>query len=73
LFRPWEPLLPSSKTSIRTYPDQFQFKSSYFDRLAGTDAVRKAMERNDPGDQDLATWQNDLKGLKPQARFLLYP
>jgi len=56
------------------YPDQFQFKSAHFDRLAGTDAVRKAMERNEPVGEIVATWQKDLKEFDTVRRkFLLYP
>jgi len=42
-FRPLPSALAIIEDIRRNYPEQFQFKSSHFDRLAGTDAVRKAM------------------------------
>jgi uncharacterized protein YbbC (DUF1343 family) len=74
LFRPVGTALAIIEDIHKNYPDQFQFKSSYFDRLAGTDAVRKAMERNDPAAKIIATWQNDLKEFETaRQKFLLYP
>ncbi len=70
----WQPLLRSSKTSGKNYPEQFQFKSAHFDRLAGTDAVRRAMERNEPVAKIVATWQKDLKEFEiARKKFWLYP
>lgn len=58
----------------RNYPEQFQFKSAHFDRLAGTDTVRKALERNEAAAQIVLTWQRDLKAFEiTRTRFLLYP
>ena len=58
----------------RNYPEQFQFKSAHFDRLVGSDAVRKAMERDEPASDIVATWQKDLKEFEAARRkFLLYP
>ena len=74
LFSPLGTALAIIEDIHKNYPDQFQFKSSYFDRLAGTDAVRKAMERNDPAAKIIATWQNDLKEFEiARQKFLLYP
>jgi len=73
-FRP----LPTALTIIgnirRSYQGQFQFKNSHFDRLAGTDAVRIAMERNQPAAEIASTWQNDLKEFEiGRKKFLMYP
>jgi uncharacterized protein YbbC (DUF1343 family) len=74
LFRPLGTALAIIEEIRRNYPDQFQFKSAYFDRLAGTDTVRKAMERNDPVAKIVAAWQKDLKEFETaRQKFLLYP
>ena len=58
----------------RNYPEQFQFKSAHFDRLAGTDALRRAMERNQPTHEIVTTWKRDLKEFETgRQKFLLYP
>jgi uncharacterized protein YbbC (DUF1343 family) len=73
-FRPLATALAIVEDIRRNYPDQFQFKSAHFDRLSGTDAVRKAMERNEPVGEIVATWQKDLKEFETARRkVLLYP
>jgi len=73
-FRPLPTALAIVEDIRRNYPEQFQFKSAHFDRLSGTDAVRKAMERNEPVGEIVATWQKDLKEFEAARRkFLLYP
>ena len=71
LFRPLTAALAIVEVIRRNYPEQFQFKSAHFDRLAGTDAVRKAMERNEPVGQIVATWQKDLKEFETARKKLL--
>ena len=74
LFRPLATALTIIEEIRRNYPEQFQFKSAYFDRLAGTDTVRKAMERNEPVANIVATWQTDLNAFETaRKKFLLYP
>jgi len=74
LFRPLATALAIIEDIRRNYPEQFQFKSAHFDRLAGTDTVRKAMERNEPVVDILLTWQKDLKEFEiTRKKFLLYP
>ena len=73
-FRPLPTALAIIEDIRRNYPEQFQFKSSHFDRLAGTDTVRKAMERNQPAAEIVSTWQKDLKEFEiARKKFLLYP
>lgn len=45
----------------RDYPGQFQWRESGFDRLAGSDDVRKAIEQGTPAGQIVASWQAELK------------
>jgi uncharacterized protein YbbC (DUF1343 family) len=74
LFRPLATALAIIEDIRRNHPEQFQFKSAYFDRLAGTDTVRKAMERNEPVVDIVSTWQKDLKEFEiTRKKFLLYP
>jgi uncharacterized protein YbbC (DUF1343 family) len=73
-FRPLLTALTVIEEIRRSYPGQFQFKNSHFDRLAGTDAVRKAMERDQLAAEIVSTWQKDLKEFEiARKTFLLYP
>ena len=73
-FRPLTTALAIIEDIRRNYPEQFQFKSAHFDRLAGTDAVRKAMELNQPAAEIVTTWKRDLKEFETgRQKFLLYP
>jgi uncharacterized protein YbbC (DUF1343 family) len=74
LFRSLSTALAIIEDIRRNYPEQFQFKNAHFDRLVGTDAVRKAMERNQSALEILMTWQNDLKSFEAiNKKFWLYP
>jgi uncharacterized protein YbbC (DUF1343 family) len=73
-FRPLPTALVIIEDIRRNYPEQFHFKSAHYDRLVGSDAVRKAMERNEPASDIVATWQKDLKEFETaRKKFLLYP
>jgi uncharacterized protein YbbC (DUF1343 family) len=73
-FRPLATALVIIEDIRRNYPGQFQFKSAHFDRLAGTDLVRKAMERDEAVTSIVATWQKDLKEFETaRKKFFLYP
>jgi uncharacterized protein YbbC (DUF1343 family) len=73
-FRPVLTALAIIDDIRRNYSEQFQFKSSHFDRLAGTDAVRKALERNQPTHEIVVSWKRDLKEFETgRQKFLLYP
>ncbi|MCI0420743.1 MAG: DUF1343 domain-containing protein [Acidobacteria bacterium] len=73
-FRPLPTALAVIQDIRRNYSEQFQFRSAHFDRLAGTDAVRKAIEGRQPAAEIVATWQDDLKEFEAtRKKFLLYP
>jgi uncharacterized protein YbbC (DUF1343 family) len=58
----------------KTYPGHFQFGEKHFDRLAGSDSVRKALEQDVPAAQIVAGWQEDLKKFDAdRKKYLLYP
>jgi len=72
-FRPLPTALAIIEDIRRNYPEQFQFRSAHFDRLAGTDAIRKAMEGNQSAAEIVKTWQKDLKEFETmRKKFLLY-
>ena len=58
----------------RMDPDRFQWDTSHFDRLCGTDVVRKAiMEEHDLAPL-LGAWDEKVKAfLKIRQRYLCYP
>ena len=75
LFRPLPTALAILEDIRRSHPEKFQFKSAHFDRLAGTDAVKKsggAKPACDRDRQDMA--EKDLKEFETaKNKFLLYP
>ena len=74
LFRPLATALAIVEDIRRNYPEQFQFKSAHFDRLAGTDSVRKSIEQNLSAHQITEGWQKELTAFDATRKmFLLYP
>jgi uncharacterized protein YbbC (DUF1343 family) len=58
----------------RMYPDNFQWKTSHFDRLCGTSAIREAITNRSSLEELREDWQADLKSfLKIRHKYLLYP
>ena len=54
------------------YPDVFEFRP-HFDRLMGTDSVRKRLEAGDSVESIVASWEPDLERFrKLRAKYLLY-
>ncbi|MFN6390617.1 MAG: DUF1343 domain-containing protein, partial [Bacteroidota bacterium] len=62
---------------IDTYqatPDQTKFFNSFFEKLAGTDKLRKAIEAGKTEAEIRLSWQDDLKKYKAiRKKYLLYP
>lgn len=57
---------------VRLYGDKLKFNNS-FDRLAGTDVLKKQLENKIEPDQIFASWQSDLsKFNKKRNKYLLY-
>ncbi len=55
-------------------PEQFAFRASHFDRLCGTDRIRKAIEAGQLLDPLRRDWQADLHRFEAvRERYLLYP
>lgn len=58
---------------VKLYPDKIKFYNDFFDRLAGTDKIRKLLlEKIDPV-SILHSWQDDLQNfLNKRNKYLLY-
>ena len=53
---------------------EFFLKNNFFDRLAGTDELRKAIVEGHSEDEIRAGWEEDLTNFKKvRERYLLYP
>ncbi len=60
----------------KNYPNQKDFflKNNFFDKLAGTDALRKQILAGQSEKEIRATWEEELTIFKKiRARYLLYP
>jgi uncharacterized protein YbbC (DUF1343 family) len=58
----------------RMYPDQFEWRTSHFDRLCGTSNIRNAIAGNSSLDVLRNKWQKELESfLKIRAGYLIYP
>ncbi|HCY77936.1 MAG TPA: DUF1343 domain-containing protein [Ignavibacteriales bacterium] len=57
---------------VKLYGNKIKFNDS-FDRLAGTDVLRKQLKNKNLSDQIFASWQSDLtKFIKKRNQYLLY-
>ena len=57
----------------KLYPKEFKFNSTHFDRLTGSQLIRKQILSNQTPDKIINTWQSDLKGFKEiRKKYLLY-
>ncbi len=55
------------------YPDNFTWRSEHFDRLCGTDRIRRAIETQTPVREIARQWQAKLKEFKAiREKYLLY-
>jgi uncharacterized protein YbbC (DUF1343 family) len=60
-------------TLYRMYPDRFAWHENHFDRLCGTDRVRKAIMEHQPLGDLKADWQKEITEFKQlRANYLLY-
>ncbi|MFO7526377.1 MAG: DUF1343 domain-containing protein [Ignavibacteriaceae bacterium] len=73
LFNPVEFGVKLLTTIIMLYPDSIKFNNEFFDKLAGTDKIRKMLlEKVEPG-LIIRSWQEDLqKFLDKRNKYLLY-
>ncbi len=53
--------------------DRWDWRESHFDRLAGTDALRRAIDRDEGFDAATASWAAELAAFLPiRERYLIY-
>ena len=72
-FRPFETALHILHALRRLYPEQFQFQEEYFDRIMGTDQVRKALLNGKPLADVLRGLKRGLEEFEDLRRpYLLY-
>ncbi len=61
------------QTVRRLHPDKFQLQNETFDRLAGTSALREAIEAGTPLEKIVDGWRSEVEGyLTRREPFLLY-
>jgi uncharacterized protein YbbC (DUF1343 family) len=61
------------KTVKKLYSDKLEWRPSFFDKLMGTSTVREALERGEPYEQIVASWEPGLAKFAEQRKpFLLY-
>lgn len=60
-------------TLIKLYPNNFKFKKAHFDKLAGTDKLRKDLLAGKSPSTIINNWNNELKNFKSiRKKYLLY-
>lgn len=58
---------------IKLYPDEIKFNNDFFDKLAGTDIIRKMLLEKVEPDLIIQSWQNDLQFfINKRNKYLLY-
>jgi uncharacterized protein YbbC (DUF1343 family) len=56
------------------HPGRLRWAAGHFDRLAGTDQLRKAVEAGRPAESATAAWRMELDGFRQRrTAVLLYP
>jgi uncharacterized protein YbbC (DUF1343 family) len=74
IFRPILTALAILKEIRSAYPSQFQFTNKHFDRLAGSDELRKSLEQNLAVEKIVAAWDASVKEFEvARMKYLLYP
>ncbi len=72
-FEPFYTGLQISQTLLQQYPDSFKFRPPHFDRLCGTDSIRKALMEGTSVTEIRDNWQPELSEFKTiRKKYLLY-
>jgi uncharacterized protein YbbC (DUF1343 family) len=72
-FKPLECTLYIMDTIKKMYPEKFEFHSDYFDKIMGTERVRKALLQGLPVSEITAEFQSDIESFsKTRFKYLLY-
>ena len=60
--------------AYQKFPNKDKFFNSFFEKLAGTDKLRKQIVEGKTADEIWGSWQRDLDGFKAKRKqYLLYP
>jgi len=69
----WSGILIVNKI-YQMYPDKFRWKTSHFDRLCGTSAIREAITNRSSLEKLRESWQVELKSfVQIRNKYLMYP
>lgn len=72
-YRPVKTSLLLIQTVKKMYPEKFAFHEAYFDKLMGTDEVRKSIERGDDLEALFSRWDKELRTFAAERQpYLLY-
>ena len=72
-FQPFRGGLEIINLLYRMYPDSFRWRESGFDRLCGTDTIRKAIIAGQPIDKIVESWREDFADfMQIRKKYLLY-
>jgi uncharacterized protein YbbC (DUF1343 family) len=72
-YRPFETALHIIRTVMDMYPGQFEFHAEYFDNVAGTAEIRKALDAGRSVKEIVASYQTGLNAFAETRRpYLLY-
>jgi beta-N-acetylhexosaminidase len=73
-FRPIVTAVAILKEIRSAYANKFQFREKHFDRLAGSNELRKAVEQNLAVENIAAAWNASLRKFEAlRTKYLLYP
>ncbi|RMG27446.1 MAG: DUF1343 domain-containing protein, partial [Methanobacteriota archaeon] len=73
-FQPYKTGIHIVNTIYHMYPDSLQWRIAHFDRLCGSDAIRKAILKNIHPEEIFASWKEKLDAFKVlRTSYLLYP
>lgn len=72
-FHPFECTLFIIKTIMDEYPEHFSFHENYFDKIMGTDKIRRALIQGTPVKEIIDAYQKDLTLFKQKREpYMLY-
>jgi uncharacterized protein YbbC (DUF1343 family) len=73
-FSPLKTALTLIQLLRRSYPENFKWNEKHFDRLAGSDQIRQAINQGTPVEKILDAWQQELQSFRESSKkYWLYP
>lgn len=72
-FQPYRTGLHVLNALYHLYPDSFRFLPAHFDRLTGTDTIRKAILAGGDLEELMHSWKEELQGFRSRReKYLIY-